>query len=390
MSYIKTLKNKTILRLTSIQFLSYFGTWFSQVAISSMMLEYGASDTQISYIFTALMLPSIILAPFVGYLIDRFEFKRLVLTLLIVEVITTFLFMTIDSIEDLNLLILYLFIRSIAQSIIFSAEMALFPKILKGEMLKNTNEIHSIVWSACFALGMAFGGLSTNYLGYKATFLIDITLYIIAITILFNLQIEIKGVRLNKSISQMVKSGLDYIFKNRKVLYLMFLHATLGITSFDIIVTLLADFYYKYIISIPLAIGFVSASRALGLIISPFIFGKYINRKNLYLFFISQGFAIALWAYFESSFYITLLTIFIVGLFTTTLWSYTYYILQQEIEREFLGRVIAYNDMIFMSVSITTTLLIGYLSSKIPIEYITSSIGLVFILIGITIKKLPL
>jgi len=59
-TYIQTLKHPIVARLTLIQFISYFGTWFSQVAIASMMVEYGASQMAIAYIFMMVMLPSIV------------------------------------------------------------------------------------------------------------------------------------------------------------------------------------------------------------------------------------------------------------------------------------------------------------------------------------------
>lgn len=54
-TYLEVLKHPVVARLTLIQFISYFGTWFSQVAIASMMLEYGASELAIAYIFMTLL-----------------------------------------------------------------------------------------------------------------------------------------------------------------------------------------------------------------------------------------------------------------------------------------------------------------------------------------------
>jgi len=176
-SYVEVLQHPIVARLTLIQLISYFGTWFSQVAIASMMIAYGASELSIAYIFMMLMLPAVILAPVSGWIIDRVPFKKLMGTLLLVEIMMTLLFMTVNSLDDINALMVFIFIRSTAASVLFAAEMALFPKILQGEMLKKTNEIHSIVWSVCFAAGMALGGLVTYYFGYDTTFLIDVTLY---------------------------------------------------------------------------------------------------------------------------------------------------------------------------------------------------------------------
>ena len=243
-------------------------------------------------------------------------------------------------------------------------------------MLKNTNEIHSIVWSVCFAVGMAIGGLTTYYFGYDVTFMIDVILYIVASFVLLGLHIPLKPLEHTQSAWEMMKSGFYYLKNHTKLLHLILLHATVAFTSFDTLITLLADVHYKYLIAVPLAIGGINASRALGLAIGPIFVSRYINRTNLHYFFALQGLLILLWSFVEHSFYMSLIGMFFVGLLTTTLWSYTYYMIQEEIESQYLGRVIAYNDMIFMLANILITLFVGY-SAKMGmgLNYITMVLG---------------
>jgi len=384
MTYLETLKHPVVARLTLIQFISYFGTWFSQVAIASMLVEYGASEMAIAYVFMMIMLPAILLAPVSGWIIDRIPFKKLMQSLLLIEIAMTLLFMTIHSLEQLSLLMLFLFIRSLAASTLFSAEMALFPKILEGEMLKNTNEIHSMVWSVCFAAGMALGGLVTHYFGYNATFAIDVILYLIASFFLLGLQLSLKPVAHTESAIEMMKSGFTYLKNHKKLIHLIILHSSIGFTSFDTLVTLLADLHYKYIIAIPLAIGWINASRAVGLAIGPLLFSRFINEKNLHYFFALQGLAIILWAFIQHNFTYSLISIIVVGLLSTSLWSFTYYLLQKEIETKYLGRVIAYNDMIFMTTNIVVTLFIGYMAKEgLGLNIITIIMGMGFLLTAV-------
>jgi len=380
LSYVEVLKHPIVARLTLIQLISYFGTWFSQVAIASMMIDYGASELSIAYIFMMLMLPAVILAPVSGWIIDRIPFKKLMGTLLLVEISMTLLFMTVNSLADIYALMFFIFIRSTAASILFAAEMALFPKILQGEMLKKTNEIHSMVWSVCFAAGMALGGLVTYYFGYDTTFLIDVTLYTIAFTLLLGLKLSLKIEKHTESALTMMKSGFLYLKNHKKLIHLILLHASLGFTAFDTLITLLADLHYKYILAIPLAIGWINAVRAFSMTIGPFIFSKYINTNNIHYFFTLQGLAIIIWSFMQHSYLLSLIGMLLVGLLATSLWSYTYYMIQQEIEPKFLGRVIAYNDMVFMISNIVVTLFIGYAAKfGMGLDYITIIMGLGFI-----------
>ena len=379
MSYVETLKHPVIARLSLIQLISYFGTWFSQVAIFSMLVAYKADAITIAFTAAMAMLPAVILAPVIGIIIDRIDFKKLMLTLLIVEIAMTLGLIFINSLEYVWVLMILVFIRSSAASMLFSAEMALFPKILQGEMLKNTNEIHSIIWSFSYASGMAVGGIVTYYVGYDTAFIIDAALYSIAVFLLLGLKLSLEKAVHTDSNWQMFKDGFNYLKARKKILHLILLHAAIGLTSFDALITLLADFQYKEVIAVPLAIGLMNATRAIGLMIGPFFIGKIISKNNLHYFFILQGLAIVFWSTMEYSFYLGLFALFVTGFFITTLWSYTYLLIQEETEQEYMGRVISYNDMFFMLSNVATALFIGYASKGgISLEIITMTLGFGF------------
>ncbi|MEN8727932.1 MAG: MFS transporter [Sulfurovum sp.] len=383
MTYRETLKHPVIARLSLIQFISYFGTWFSQVAIFSMIVAYGADEITIALTAAMAMLPAVILAPFIGIIIDRIEFKKLMLILLLIEISMTLGFIFINSLEYIWILMILIFLRSSAASMLFSAEMALFPKIVQGEMLKNTNEIHSIIWSLCYALGMAVGGIATHFMGFDTAFLIDAMLYSIAVLLLLGLKLSLEKVLHTDSNWQMFKDGFSYLVANKKILHLILLHAAIGLTSFDALVTLLADFRYKEFIAVPLAIGLMNATRALGLMIGPFFITKIISKENLQYVFILQGLAIMLWSLLEYNFYLALIALFITGFFITTLWSYTYLLIQEETDTQYMGRVISYNDMFFMLSNVTTAMFIGYAAKwGLSLEGITFTLGMGFIVVA--------
>ena len=384
MTYIETLQHPVVRRLSLIQLISYFGTWFSQVAIFSMLVSYGADALTIAFTAAMGMLPAVVLAPVIGVIIDKVHFKRLMLVLLLIEIVMTLGFMAINALEYIWVLMVLIFFRSGASAMLFSAEMALFPKLITGDMLKNTNEIHSIIWSFTYAVGMAVGGIVTYYIGYDMAFMLDAILYSIAVLLLLGLKLDLEKVTHTDSNWHMLKDGFRYLLSQKKIIHLLLLHASIGLTSFDALITLLADFQYKMLIAVPLAIGWMNATRALGLMIGPFFIGKIITKENLHYFFLLQGLAILLWSQLEFNFYYALISLFITGFFITTLWSYTYLLIQEETDPKYMGRVISYNDMFFMLSNVATALFIGYASQGgISLESITVFLGLGFLLVAL-------
>lgn len=174
MNYRKLFKEHKVIRdLSLVQFISYFGAWFSNVAIYTMLVNFGSSALAISVVTAMHFLPAVLIAPFSGAIIDRFKIKPLMLFLLLVEFIMTLSFLLIDSKEELWLLLIFIFIRMSSASMFFSTEMSLLAKLVKGAALQKANEIHSIIWSFCYAFGMAVSGVVVNYIGAKPAIVID-------------------------------------------------------------------------------------------------------------------------------------------------------------------------------------------------------------------------
>ncbi|RUM61306.1 MAG: MFS transporter, partial [Sulfurimonas sp.] len=71
--YVALLKSEPVLaRLSLIQLIAYFGAWFSNVAIYTLLLDMGVSATIVALTAALHFLPGVIQAPFSGVLIDRF------------------------------------------------------------------------------------------------------------------------------------------------------------------------------------------------------------------------------------------------------------------------------------------------------------------------------
>jgi MFS family permease len=377
MNYRQLIKQNPILKkLITIQFFSYFGAWFSSVGIYSMLLDWGASALLVSFISATHFLPAFVLAPFVGGLVDRVRAKPLMMILLIVEFFMTCGFLLVNSLDDIYLLFILLFIKMSCSAIFFTCEMSLFPKILSTQALLKVNEIHSVVWSVSFASGMAIGGVVVHYFGVKIAFIVDALFFIFAIILLNKTFFTDTLPTINEKFLQSIKSGLSYIKQNKILIHLILLHSSIGFLAFDALVALLANYHYKYIISISLAIGLINGFKAIGIMIGPLFISRLITNDTLFYVFLMQGFMVILWAFIQTNFYFSLIGVFILGMPTAILWSYTYSLLQAKTSHKFLGRVLAYNEMAFMLLNVLTSLFIGYASYYISFFAISIILGL--------------
>ena len=381
MNYRELFRTQKIIRdLSTVQFIAYFGAWFSNVAIYTMLVQFGSSEFAISVVTAMHFLPAVLIAPFSGAIIDRIKIKPLMIFLISVELVMTLLFLTIDDKSEIWLLMIFIFIRMSAASMFFSTEMSLLAKLLRGVPLQKANEIHSIIWSFTYAAGMAMSGLIVNSFGVKIAFIIDAIFFLIALIVFIKIDFVVKASETSDKIFALIKDGFIYIKNNKIIMHLIVLHSCVGLTSFDALITLLAKNEYKYVISVPLAIGISNAVRAVALMIGPMLISKYVTKHNLHYLLAFQGFSVIFWGLMQDEFYLSLIALFVVGISTTTLWSFTYALLQDKCEEKYIGRVISYNDMFFMISCIITTLFIGLMTTLTSLDIITILLGVGFII----------
>jgi len=353
------------------------------MAIYTLLIELHAPVWALSAAAALTFLPSMLLAPFSGAIIDKVDTKRLMLGLTIIEIVTVFFLLFIDSLEMLWWLLALIFIRMGVGSIYFQTEMSLLPKLLGNDDLKIANEIHSIIWSISYALGMAVAGFYIHYFGTTSAFIADMLLYCVGFYLLLGLKLPRVTRRESFSIQEMIVGGFLYLKAHPKLMHLIFLHASVGLSAYDALIALLADYEYKHILSIPLVMGFINASRAVSLVAGQFILGRWMNQKTLFDALVLQGVSIIVWGLLQHDFYWSFLGVVFCGLFTTTLWSYTYTLLQYETHEAYYGRVVAYNDMVFMGMSTLVSLLIGVLFERgMALWMITCCLGAGFIAFG--------
>lgn len=383
--YWNLLRTEPLLsQLSLIQLIAYFGAWFSNVAIYTLLITLHVDASMIAFVAALHFFAGVLQAPLSGVIIDRFSPKKLMLFLTIIEIICTLMLVSIDEVSKLPLLYVLVFARMAAASFQFTIEMSLLPRILSGKALQGANEIHSIIWSLSYSLGMALSGLLVYSVGVTAAFLLDACLFIIVLMLQINLHFTLEKSESTSCFRTMMGDALRYVRKERVVWHLMLLHSVVAFTAFDALVVLSAQKYYMNIIAVSLGIGLVHAARAVGLAIGPLFLGEWVNVRRLEFLLFAEAFAIGLWAWAMSDFYFSLAASVLVGFMTTTLWSYTYTLLQKHTHYEYYGRVVAYNDMIFLMVGGLVSLLIGFLvNSGWALESITLVLGGAFLIAAV-------
>lgn len=379
--YYILLRYKPNLRiLSSVQFICYFGMWFSHTGIFALLIELDAPVWAITLAAAMAFIPNVLLAPINGVIVDKFSPKKLMMFMLFIEIITVFMLIFIDDISLLWLLFIIIFVRMGVGVVYFQTEMSLLPNLMTKKNLKLANEIHSIIWAVSYTAGMGLAGIFIHYFGIKASFLFDFGLYIVGLGLISRLKAPVVIKTTSQNIFNMMKDGLGYIRTNPVLMHIIFLHSFVGVTAYDNLVALMAKYQYKEIMSISLIIGFMNMTRAISLVVGPMILSKFIDNKTLIWLFIGEFLGIGLWAVLQFDYYLGLIGLVAAGFCTSTLWSYTFTMLQNSCDKRFYGRVIAYKDMVYYLASATISFMIGILyESGISLAMITFLMAVIFL-----------
>ena len=383
--YIVLLKAQPLLRrLSLIQLIAYFGAWFSNVAIYTLLIQMEVSPFIIAMTAALHFLPGVLQAPLSGVLIDKVSPKKLMIVLIAIEIMATLPLLLVEDSTLLWLLFTLVFIRMAAASFYFTLEMSLLPRILEGAELKVANEIHSIIWSFSYTFGMAISGFVVYLVDVKVAFFLDALLFAIAFLLLLPVLFPKFEEKSSAGFLGMFKESFVYFKKVPHIKHLIFLHAFVGFTAFDALVALMVEKYYTQVIAIALGLGLMHSLRAIGLVVGPMVIGKWITVKTLPYLFIYQAISIIVWAFVIENFYLSLIASVFVGFATTTLWSYTYTLLQQHTDKAYYGRIVAYNDMVFLLTVAVISIVVGLMvESGFSLTFITAMLGSVFFIAAI-------
>lgn len=376
--YITLLKEESLLRrLSLIQLIAYFGAWFSNVAIYTLLIQMEVSPFVIAMTAAFHFLPGVLQAPFSGVFIDKISPKRLMLLLISTEIIATLPLMLVEERSLLWLLFLLVFIRMGAASFYFTLEMSLLPRILEGHKLKLANEIHSVIWSFSYTFGMAVSGFVVYLVGVKIAFFLDAALFFMALLLLRTLVFPAQEERAHESFSVMFTKSFSYFQNQPHIKHLIILHAFVGFSAFDALVALMVESYYTQVVAIALGLGLMHSLRAMGLVLGPLLLSQWVTVKTLPYLFLYQALSIIVWASVIENFYLSLLASVFVGFATSTLWAYTYTLVQQHTAKAYYGRIVAYNDMLFL---LTVALISVAIGSLVELGI---SLAIITILLGI-------
>jgi len=280
---LRALRSRNYRLFFAGQGISLIGTWMTQVATIWLVYSLTNSALFLGLVGFASQIPSFLLAPFGGVLVDRTNRHRI---LIITQILSMIQSLTLAALSLTGVIhIWHLILLSIFQGLINAfdapARQAFVVEIVEHqEDLGNAIALNSSIFNGARLVGPAIAGLLIASVGSSVCFLIDGISYIAVIAGLLAMKLKPRKIahRSTESALKRIKAGFDYAFNFppiRAILLLLALFSFMGM-PYTVLVPIFATTILQ---GGAQTLGFLMAASGMGALIG----GIYLSSRQTVL-----------------------------------------------------------------------------------------------------------
>ncbi len=228
----RSLRHRNYRLFFSGQSISLIGTWMQRIALPWVVYRMTDSEVLLGVVGFASSIPSFLLAPFAGVLIDRWSRYRVMLVTQIISMIQAGVLAWLSL--SGNLEIWHIVVLSVALGCINSFDMparhSFVINMVNGkEDIGNAIALNSMMFNGARLIGPSVAGIVLASVGEGACFLINALSYIFVIASLMMMRVtEVREKKERVPMFREMKEGMDYVFGFAPIKHIILL---LGLVS---------------------------------------------------------------------------------------------------------------------------------------------------------------
>ncbi len=353
-NYFKLLRdNPDFARLWLAQVISLFGDWFSLIVLSALVAEYSAgtewTGLAVSGFLLAHFLPTLLLSPWAGVLVDRFDRKRLLILSDVSRAIVVALLLFADSPERLWLIYVMTVLQFGLSSVFEPGRSAIMPSLVPHKDLVAANTLSSVTWSVMLAVGAIAGGVIASLFGTAAALVVDAASFA-ASAVLINQITYRADVRREQSEAtgsdRSFGEGLRFLARNPAMGAALLIKTGLSLGSVDAVLIIYGTMLFVLGENGTISMSILWSAFGIGAIVGP-ILTNWVNNGTVRIMrrLIIGGYVLVTlgWFLFSSAptLVVAALALVVRAMGGSINWTYSSVIIQKSVPDEFLGRMFA-------------------------------------------------
>lgn len=367
---LRSLSNRNFRLFFFGQGFSLIGTWIQQIAMSWLVFELTNSSLKLGLVLFLASIPSLLLSPFIGVLIDRWNRHHVILrtqTLLMIQAFMLAFLGLKGTIAIWQIYVLSLFL-GVVNAFDITARQTFIPEMIsRNEDLGNAIALNSSMFNVARLIGPSLAGFLLAVTSPSICFLANGVTYIAVLAALLSMHLPSRYIKEGheKSLHASLREGVHYVVTCSPLRNILLLGA-LGSIAGSSYVVLLPEFAVRTLHGDASTLGWLSASPGCGALAAALFLAarKSILGLGRWIAFGSIIMGIGLFGLPNTS-QLWLSSVFLValgyGMMVQMAVSNT--LLQTISDEDKRGRVLSFYTLAFIGMSPIGSLLTGYLSS---------------------------
>ncbi|MCX8173257.1 MAG: MFS transporter [Thermoplasmata archaeon] len=364
------LKNRDFVKLLIAQGVSDFGdgvAFLGFIMIALYVYSGGAFETSI--IFISLSLPVILVGPFAGVFVDRWNRKHAMIASDVLRAIAVCILLVVSTLWSIYIVC---FVISTLSRFFYPSRGAIIPNIVGKENVLRANAMSQSVMYAMNVISPSASGLLIAMFGVQSVFLIDAASYLFSAVMVMSLKYTEKpGNHLPASVNTVVKGmrgGMRILLRTPPVKYI--------IISFSVIMLFAGAVNVLYLLFVRdvmhlniVWVGYLETIFGIGAVMGGVVITslpKTTKNADLLVAGTFSGALIALLALFPHL-YIIVPGFFFVGFFMVFINTPPAAIVQKTIPDRARGRVLSVMNATFQTMSLVSMLTVSAILAFVDI-----------------------
>lgn len=396
--YLALLKRNRDLRfIWFAEIISLVGDWFSQLVLLALVvnLSPGREGFAISTLILARFVPPLLLSPYAGVLLDRFDRRRMLIWSNYLRAVVGLLYLVaIANPALLWLIYVGVILQAILGTVYMPGQSALVASVVAPEDLVRANTLSSATWSAALAAGGALAGFVGAAFGSATALLFDAATFLVAGLLMS----QVKGYKYVSEAPKpeslletspvhdaTLRDSLRYVRGHRPTLATLFVKFGGSLGNVDAVMTVLGTQIFILGAKGQFSLGIMYSAFGVGAILGPLLANRFGDgtgralRRWIIYGFVAQavGWVILGWA---SVLLMVCVGLTLRGMGGSLNWTYSSVLLQRTTPDHYRGRVFALDMTLFNLATVFSTVVQGALIDALgPSNIVIIALGTAFL-----------
>ncbi|MCA1816272.1 MAG: MFS transporter [Acidobacteria bacterium] len=369
---LRALSHRNYKLFFSGQSVSLVGTWMTRIATSWLVYRLTGSALLLGVVGFAGQIPSFVLAPFAGVLVDRWNRLRLLVVTQVLALLQSLALavLTLTGVINIRHVILLSIFQGLINAFDMPARQAFVVEMVeKREDLPNAIALNSSMVNAARLVGPSLGGVIIAAVGEGWCFMLDAISYLAVIASLLAMTItpRLTTRTTDANVWQQLTEGWRYASRFAPIRQLLLLLALVSLVGmpYTVLMPVIAN---EVLHGGPNTLGLLMAASGVGALVGALFLAarKSVLGLGKYIPLTAGAFGVGLMAFsFSRVVWVSLLMMVVTGLGFMVQMAASNTVLQTIVDEDKRGRVMSFYTMAFMGTAPFGSLLAGAVADRI-------------------------